>query len=246
LLDTIIIVYIIQYIVIILKESANQYKMKKLLYTLAIILSVILTIASWKHWIPFDLTEMLGFVTGGWTVWLTVKENIWNWPIGILNSAFFLLLFLKAKLFADSGLQVIYIILGFLGWYWWLYGGKDKTELEVNNVDWKTSLVLSVITVVSTWGLTIYLRQINDVAPFLDAFTTVLSLVAQYLLTKKLIENWYIWISVDVIYIFLYAYKNLYLTGILYSIFLCMCIRGVMEWKRSQKKVALGEYVVIK
>ena len=90
------------------------------------------------------------------------------------------------------------------------------------------------ITIVTTYGLTIYLRHISDVAPFWDAFTTVLSLVAQYLLTKKLIQNWYVWISVDVIYIALYAFKNLYLTAILYFIFLCMCIRGIMEWKRTQ------------
>jgi nicotinamide mononucleotide transporter len=220
--------------------------MKKTLYIFALVLSVLLVIASWRGWLPFGLTEMLGFVTGGWTVWLTVKENIWNWPIGILNSAFFLVLFLKAKLFADSGLQLVYIVLGFLGWYWWLYGGKNQTELKVENSSNTTNLILVILTVFFTWITTLYLRSVGDVAPFWDALTTVMSLVAQYLLTKKFIQNWYVWISVDVIYIFLYAFKDLYLTAFLYFIFLCMCIKGVIEWKQSQKKATLTEYAIIK
>ncbi|MBA3732962.1 nicotinamide mononucleotide transporter [Patescibacteria group bacterium] len=220
--------------------------MKKIIYWFAVVVSVVLIYASWKGIIPFGLTEMLGFVTGGWTVWLTVKENIWNWPIGILNSIFFLILFLKARLFADSGLQVVYVVFGFLGWYWWLYGGKDKTELPVQNVTKRTAFILAFLTLAFTWIMTIYLRKISDVSPFLDALTTVLSLVAQYLLTKKYIENWYIWITADVIYIYLYAYKNLYLTSILYFIFLCMCIQGVLEWKRSQDKMIFVEPAIIK
>lgn len=220
--------------------------MKKALYILATVISVVLTLASWRHFIPFEITEMLGFVTGGWTVWLTVKENIWNWPIGIANSVFFLILFYRVGLYADSGLQIVYIILGFLGWYWWLYGGKDKTELKVENSDRKTNIILFILAVVSTFALTIYLRSISDVAPFWDALTTVLSLVAQYLLTKKYIENWYVWITVDVIYVFLYAYKGLYLTGVLYFIFLCMCIRGVIEWSQTKKKYSLSVGAIIK
>ena len=209
--------------------------MKKTLYTAAAILSGVLMVGSWQGWLPFSLTEMLGFVSGGWTAWLTVKENIWNWPIGILNSAFFLILFLHSRLFADSGLQIVYIVLGFLGWYWWLYGGKEKTELPISRTTPKTTMALIAITLVCTWPLTLYLRHINDIAPFWDALTTVMSLVAQYLLTKKIIENWNVWIAADVIYVVLYAYKGLYLTAILYFIFLCMCVRGIVEWKRTMQ-----------
>jgi nicotinamide mononucleotide transporter len=130
---------------------------------------------------------------------------------------------------------VVYIILGFLGWYWWLYGGKNKTELKVQDINVKTAITLAIITIACTWLMTLYLRTINDAAPFWDALTTVLSLVAQYLLTKKILQNWYVWIFADIIYIALYAYKNLYLTSGLYFIFLCMCIRGVIEWKASRK-----------
>ena len=93
---------------------------ERLGYVVGTLASLVLIGGSVVHRLPLDVTEVLGFVTGAWCVWLTVKQNIWNWPIGIANDAFFLVLFLRAHLFADAGLQVIYIVLGVFGWYWWL------------------------------------------------------------------------------------------------------------------------------
>lgn len=204
-------------------------------YGIAALLSLGLIITSLKGWVPLSMTETLAFITGGITVWLTVKENIWNWPIGIANSAFFVILFLEAKLYADMALQVVYIILGFLGWYWWLFGGKNKAKLTIEKTPITTAIILGVVGILGTIGATYYLRSIGDSAPFLDGLTTVLSLIAQYLLTKKYLENWYVWITADVIYIGLYAYKHLYLTSILYAIFLVMCIIGFNEWRATRK-----------
>lgn len=204
-------------------------------YGIAILLSLGLIITSLKGWAPLSITETLAFITGGITVWLTVKENIWNWPIGIANSAFFVVLFLGARLYADMALQVVYIILGFLGWYWWLFGGAHKTKLTIEKTPVKTIIVLGILGVLGTIGATYYLQSINDSAPFLDGLTTVLSLIAQYLLTKKYLENWYVWITADVIYIGLYAYKHLYLTSLLYALFLVMCIIGLNEWRATRK-----------
>src|SRR5690242_18776253 len=100
-------------------------------YFLGAILSALLLIASWQHKITSAPLEALGFVTGAWCVWLTVKEHIWNFPIGLANSAFYLIVFLQARLFADSTLQILYIILGVYGWYWWLKGGENRTVLKV-------------------------------------------------------------------------------------------------------------------
>jgi nicotinamide mononucleotide transporter len=160
-----------------------------------------------------------------------VKQNIWSWPIGIANSAFFLALFFSARLFADMGLQVIYIVLGFLGWYWWLRGGEDRTTLRVSHATPVTLLALGLLGAVATAGLTVFLRSIGDAAPFLDALTTVLSLVAQYMLTRKLIENWYVWIAADIIYIGLYSSRGLYLTAALYALFLALCVMGLRGWR---------------
>jgi nicotinamide mononucleotide transporter len=195
--------------------------------------SAALILGAWTKVLPLGLTETLGFVTGAVCVWLTVKENIWNWPIGIANSAFFVVLFFGARLFADMSLQIIYIILGFLGWYWWLRGGEGQTTLHVSRATPATLLVVGAIVVGATAGMALFLRSVGDSAPFLDALTTTLSLAAQYLLTRKLIENWYVWITADVIYIGLYSARGLYLTAALYALFLGLCLLGLRQWRQS-------------
>lgn len=200
--------------------------------------SVALLAGSWFQVIPFSITEDLGFITGALTVWLTVVENIWNFPIGIANDVFFFVLFLQARLFADMGLQVLYVILGFQGWYLWLRGGENKTALHVSSVSKKELLILVALTGIATYAMTIYLQHVQDAAPFWDALTTVLSIVAQYMLNKKFLENWYAWIVVDIIYIPLYVSQQLYLTSVVYLIFLVMCIFGFRAWRQSRRKTA--------
>jgi nicotinamide mononucleotide transporter len=207
--------------------------MKPIEWVIAVIAAVILLAGALLNIFPYSLTEALGFITGAICVWLTVKQNIWNWPIGIANNLFYIVLFFEARLFADMSLQVVYVVLGGLGWYWWLHGGENRTRLLVAKISLPHTLVLAALTVSSTAGLTIFLQSVNDSVPFLDALTTVLSLVAQYMLTRKLLENWYVWISVDIIYIGLYIYKELYLTGFLYAIFLTMCIVGLLQWRKA-------------
>lgn len=180
-----------------------------------------------------DITEVLGFITGAVSVWLTVKENVWNWPVGIANSAFYVIVFFHARLFADSSLNVLYVVLGFLGWYWWLKGGKHRTVLHITRTSRVATLLLTGIGVASVAAMTVFLTNIHDSAPFLDALTTVLSLIAEYMLARKLLENWAVWISADVIYIGLYGYRSLYLTAILYALFLTMCIVGFIGWRRT-------------
>jgi nicotinamide mononucleotide transporter len=177
--------------------------------------------------------EVLGFATGAASVWLAVRENVWNWPIAAANAVFFFILFYGARLYADMGLQVFFFGLAILGWYRWLRGGPRHSRLTVSNVTRGTVLWLAPLGVAATVALTVYLRRIHDAAPFLDAITTVLSLAGQYLMTKKVIENWYVWIAADVLYIYLYIQRELYLTSVLYVIFLLMCIAGVVQWQRS-------------
>lgn len=182
-----------------------------------------------------SLLETLGFITGAWCVWLTVLENIWNWPIGIANCSFYVFVFLHDGLFADMSLQVVYIVLAILGWYWWLKGGENQTQLKVSHAPAKVWFVLVAIATLSTWGMYHYLVSVKDSAPFLDALTTVVSLCAQFLLTKKYIENWYVWIAVDVIYIYLYITRELHLTAILYFLFILLCFAGLKQWRESKR-----------
>lgn len=210
--------------------------MKTIVSLLAATASLFLIIGSLTGFLPLSPVEVFGFVTGAVCVWLTVKENIWSWPIGLANNVFFILLFLDARLYADMGLQVVYIVLGILGWYWWLRGGTGKTKLLVNRTPVRQWFVILPLAALATYGMTNYLASIGDSAPFLDALTTVLSLVAQYLLSRKYLENWIVWITADVIYIGLYFAKALPLTAVLYAMFLMMCIAGFKRWSASLTK----------
>jgi nicotinamide mononucleotide transporter len=177
--------------------------------------------------------EILGFITGAASVWLAVRENVWNWPFAVGNAVFFFVLFFQNRLYGDMALQVVFFGLAILGWYRWLRGGEHHTALHVSRINARLAIGMALTTVVATAVMTVYLRRINDAAPFLDALTTVLSLVGQYLLTRKIIENWHVWIAADVLYIYLYIARGLYLTSVLYVIFLVMCIAGVVQWQRT-------------
>src|SRR5215207_7294592 len=197
-----------------------------------------LVYASWLGWAPFgtapfSMTEALGFVTGALCVYLVVRENVWNFPVGLANSAFFLALFAGARLYGDAALQVVYIALGFQGWYLWLRGGENRTPLRVERAPRRLLAGVAAFVAAATVALTFFFRYVNDSAPFLDAFTTALSLGAQYLLNRKAVENWWLWITADVLYIYLYATRELHLTAVLYIAFLCLCVAGLRSWLRS-------------
>jgi nicotinamide mononucleotide transporter len=177
--------------------------------------------------------ELLGFVTGAASVWLTVRARISNFPVGIANSVFFLVLFGSARLYADSGLQVVYIALGFSGWWQWLNGGQERSRLEVARSGAWLLAGCAAFVLAATWGLTLLLREAHDIAPFWDALTTAISLAAQFLLNAKRIENWAFWIAADLIYVPLYMVKRLDLTALVYVLFLGLCAAGVSGWRKA-------------
>jgi nicotinamide mononucleotide transporter len=177
--------------------------------------------------------EILGFITGIWCVWLTVKAKVSNFPVSIANSIFFLILFFAARLYADGSLQIIYIALSVVGWYQWVYGGAGKTALVTTRASLRTVAVLMILGVFATWALTLLLGAAHDIAPLWDALTTALSLVAQWLLNYKKVQNWYFWIVADLIYVPLYYVKHLDLTAIVYVCFLTMCFIGLALWHRA-------------
>jgi nicotinamide mononucleotide transporter len=139
----------------------------------------------------------------------------------------------RARLYADSALQVVYIALGFAGWWQWLHRGQARGRLVVTRSRRGLLAACMVFVLVATWGLTVVLRAAHDIAPFWDALTTTLSLSAQFLLNAKKIENWAFWIAADLIYVPLYVVKRLDLTAIVYVLFLGMCVGGVGAWRRG-------------
>jgi nicotinamide mononucleotide transporter len=189
-------------------------------------------------------SEILGFVAGALSVWLYVRQNVWAWPTGIANSVFWLILFFGSRLYLDASLQAVYIGLGIAGWIWWVRGRRDggqhKGELPVARTGRAETLVLVAIGVGATAGLWWTMTRVADAAPLPDAATTVVSLIAQYMLTRKLLANWYLWIAVDVAYVVLYTYKGLYLTAALQPLFIALCVLGLRDWRASlnQRKTA--------
>jgi len=202
-------------------------------YSVCAVASIALLALSLTNRVPMAWTEVVAFVTGAWCVWLTVREHIWNWPIGIANATFSGIVFFDARLFSDAGLQVVYLVLSVLGWYWWLFGGVDRGRLTVTTMTAKSMVACLAAGLLGTALLRWILIQVNGAAPLLDATTTSFSLVAQYMLTRKHIENWIIWIVVDVIYVPLYVYRSLYLMAGLYAVYLVLAVLGWLEWKRS-------------
>ena len=215
--------------------------MKNRDYLLGGLLGAALILAAWQKWLPYSLTETLGFVTGAACVYLVVRRNVWNFPVGIANNLFFLMLFGQARLYGDAGLQIVYIALGVQGWIWWLRGGENHSALRVNHAPPRVLLILAGLVVLGTMGLMLALQVARGAAPLLDAFTTVLSLAAQYLLNCKSIENWYLWITADVLYIYLYIARDLHLTALLYAVFLGLCLVGVWQWRRALQREAAGQ-----
>lgn len=179
-----------------------------------------------------SVSELLGFVTGAWCVWLTVRARILNFPVGIANDAFFLVLFLDSRLYADGALQVVYIALGAAGWWQWARGDGSGSPRPIGRASPATWCWLVAAIVVATAALTALLAATNDAAPFWDALTTAVSLAAQWLLNMRKLDTWYLWALADVIYVPFYAVQRLDLTAIVYTAFLGMCVAGYLVWAR--------------
>lgn len=176
--------------------------------------------------------EIFGAVFGFLAVYFTIKQNIICWYFGLIQVILYCFVFYTAKLYSDMILHVIYIFLQGFGWYNWKYGGSNHSALRV-----------TLLTNATFWiGLTVlasvflgYTMQANTDAsyPYEDAFIMVASLVAQYLMIKKVVASWIFWIVVDVVGITIYSYKGLYFTAVLYLLFLIMAIMGYLEWKKA-------------
>ncbi|WP_018658193.1 nicotinamide riboside transporter PnuC [Actinomadura flavalba] len=184
--------------------------------------------------VPTSWAELIGFATGALNVYLVVRQNIWNWPIGAVNVIFLGLVFLDGGLYADAALQVVYVALQCYGWYVWMYGGAERDALPVRRTrraEWAgVGVAGAVATAVMTWVLVAFT---DSTVPFWDAVTTALSLMATYGMSRKLLESWWLWIAADLIYIPLYWHKDLHLTSVLYVLFLALCVSGLIAWRRD-------------
>lgn len=181
--------------------------------------------------------EAVAVVFGLACVWLTVRQNIWCWPTGLVQVALYIAIFYNAKLYSDMLLHGVYVVLQFYGWYYWLHGGKQKQARPVTMLPRLHRVLWPVVTIAATlaWGWLMATKTDASV-PYGDAFTTAASLVAQWLMARKKWESWFFWIAVDVIAIGIYWYKDLYMTSGLYAVFLVLATVGLLAWRKSWRE----------
>ncbi len=181
--------------------------------------------------------EFFALVFGVVAVYFNSREKIWGWPLGIVGVVLSGILFYDARLYSDLILHVVYFVLGFYGWYEWLYGGKGKSEKKVSTLSPQVlaGLILAGAVGVVLIGYLFDNYTDADLA-YWDAFTTSFSLVGQYMLAKKKIENWILWLVVDTAAAGIYFYKELYMLSLLYFLYLGLATYGFINWRKSLRE----------
>lgn len=190
----------------------------------------------------YGTCEAAGVALGIVYVVLVIRQSIWCWPAGLVSAALYVLVFLHARIYGAMALQGVYIALMLYGWYEWRPGASPRGRLPVSRTPsrWRLALLVAGAAFALVFGL--FLRHRTDAAlPFWDAGTTSFSLVAQFMTTRKWIENWLVWIAVDVVYVGMYVSQGLYPTTVLYAAFLVLAVLGFGEWRRSLAAESAGE-----
>ena len=179
--------------------------------------------------------EIFGMLSALLYLYFSIKQNIFLWPLGIITSALYIYVFFVSKFYADMGLQVYYLVISIYGWYYWIYGKKKETgKLPVTVLNFKL-WVLSLIAIAVLFLFIVFiLKKFTDSElPYWDSFTTSASIVATWMLAKKKIDNWLLWIVVDSVSAGLYWHKELYVTFVLFIVYTTMAVVGYIQWRKT-------------
>ena len=190
------------------------------------------------EWLSGNYIEVLGAILGILYIFLSIRQSILTWPTGLLTSVLYIYVFFQAKFYADMALQFYYVFISIYGWYYWIKGGQKvkKKEAPVTRINKKTFLILIPATVLIYLIILYILTHYTDSpVPFMDSLTTALSIVATWMLARKIIEHWLIWIFVDAVSTGLYIYKELWATSVLFTVYTVMAVIGYLEWKKGLK-----------
>jgi nicotinamide mononucleotide transporter len=178
--------------------------------------------------------ELVAVVVTVAAVYLTVRQIIWCWPLAMVSVTLYAVVFYRARLYADMGLQGIYFALAAYGWWAWLHGAEDHGKLRVSLAAWPTRFSLLLLGAVAGFLLGLTLHRFTDASlPFMDSTLSSFSIIAQWMQTRKLLEAWLVWLAVDVFYVGMFLYKGLFLTAGLYAVFLYLAVLGLVAWRRS-------------
>jgi nicotinamide mononucleotide transporter len=177
--------------------------------------------------------EILAVVATLASVWLSVRRNILTWPTGIIGVSAYFVVFLRERLYADMALQVLFFVQCSYGWWAW-HRSEQRAEPPIRTLSARGRVLVAVGVAAVAWiGGTLLNRYTNASAPYWDATASALSITANQLLARRLLENWVLWIIADALYIGIFAWKGLYLSAALYALFLGMVIAGLRRWTRE-------------
>ena len=180
--------------------------------------------------------EIVGTIIGFVYLWQEVKASIWLWLTGIVMPAIYTVVFYQSGLYADFGIQVYYIVAALYGFLFWKFGKKQDKPLPIVHTSVRQGVILFLITVLVFIPIYLILTKFTDsTVPFYDSATTALSIVALWMLAKKHVEQWFVWIAVDAVSSALYFYKGIYFTAVLYAVYTVVAIYGYKKWNLMEK-----------
>jgi len=200
-------------------------------------------------WLINNYIEILGAIAGIIYIFLEIRVSFWLWPVGIITSTIYVWVFFNGKLYADMSLQVYYVIISIFGLIWWLKGASAKThepknekKLQITDLKLKTGIVLTIIFVFLFAAMWATLKHLTDSpVPGWDAFITSLSVIATWMLARKILQHWLLWIVINTAAVALFIMRGLYPTAFLYAVYGIMSFIGLKEWKQTMQKLILNE-----
>lgn len=195
-------------------------------------------------WLSGNYIELLGAILGIAYIFFSIRQSILTWPIGLLTSVLYVWVFFVSKLYADMGLQMYYVAISIYGWYEWLFGNKTNHSepIQVSRITLKLSIVLSVISFFLFLLIWFILKNYTDSpVPMADSLATALSIVATWMLARKILEHWLVWIFVDAFSVGLFWYKDLLPTVVLFVVYTVMAYIGYREWKQEYEHILSHE-----
>lgn len=204
-------------------------------------MNVVHTIIDWlQQQSPLELT---GVITGLLCVYLAAINNIWNWPFAIVSTGIYIFVFADAALYADMGQNVYLFFINLYGWYYWSRQPANTPKVPVVRINTKQVATLITVAAFLSPALGFLLVKLAPILhyqpaafPYLDSFCTVVSLTAQVYMARKVLENWLIWIFVDIVYTGIYFSKDLQPTAIMFAIYALLALYGYIDWRRIYKQ----------
>jgi nicotinamide mononucleotide transporter len=186
-------------------------------------------------WISEHYVEILGVVFSLLYLWFSIRQNILLWPMGIISALLYMWVFYHSKFYADMGLNGYYLVISAYGWIFWKRGGSRQGEpLPVTRIAMNHARVLAPVTFAAFIMIGVILDRFTDSPiPYWDAFTTAVSFTATWMLARKILEHWILWIIVDTVSMGLYLYRGLYPTLVLFAVYTAMAVIGFIQWKKN-------------